>query len=132
MPTTRETVERFYAELFNGRRFDLIDELLTPDAVNHGPTDEPAREAVAGADRIVHESFSDAVLHVDDILVDGDKAAVRWTMTGTHDGDFLGTPATGKAIRMGATVVFGLRDGRIAELWPQLDFHGLIRQVTGA
>ncbi|WP_326568944.1 ester cyclase [Amycolatopsis rhabdoformis] len=128
--TTRETVERFYADLFNGRDFDLIDELLTPDAVNHGPSDESAREAVLGAGEIVRTSFSDAVLHVDDILVDGDKAAVRWTMTGTHDGDFLGRPATGKAIRLRATVVFGLREGRIAELWPVLDFHGLLQQVA--
>ncbi|MEV0069654.1 ester cyclase [Amycolatopsis sp. NPDC050768] len=128
--TTRETVERFYAELFNGHNFDLIDELLTPDAVNHGPSDKSAREAVVGAGKIVQASFSDAVLHVDDILVDGDKAAVRWTMTGTHDGDFLGNPSTGKAIRMRAAVVFGLREGRIAELWPMLDFHGLLQQVA--
>ncbi|WIX79183.1 ester cyclase [Amycolatopsis carbonis] len=98
--------------------------------MNHGPTDEPAREAVVGAGEIVRTSFSDAVLHVDDILIDGDKAAVRWTMTATHDGDFLGTPPTGKAISLRATVVFGLRDGRIAELWPMLDFHGLLRQVA--
>ncbi|MFI5609455.1 ester cyclase [Amycolatopsis sp. NPDC051903] len=132
MATTRETVERFYAELVNGRNFDLLDELLTPDAVNHGPTDEPAREAVVGADKIVRAAFSDAVLHVDDMLIDGDKAAVRWTITGTHDGAFHGTPPTGKAIRVHATVVLGLREGRIAELWPQIDFHGLISQVTGA
>ncbi|MEV6903456.1 ester cyclase [Amycolatopsis sp. NPDC051372] len=132
MATTRETVERFYVEAVNGRRFELFDQLLTPDAVNHGPADAPAREALVGADEIVRSAFSDAELHVDDILVEGDKAAVRWTLTGTHDGDFHGTPPTGNAISVRATVVLKLRDGRIAELWPVLDFHALLTQLEAA
>jgi steroid delta-isomerase-like uncharacterized protein len=128
--TTRETVERFYAELVNDQRFELFDELLTPDAVTHGDVDQPARDAFVGADRIVRSAFSDAALHIDDVLVDGDKAAVRWTLTGTHDGDFHGTPPTGTSISVRATAVLRLRAGRIAELWQVIDVHSLLSQLA--
>jgi steroid delta-isomerase-like uncharacterized protein len=70
-------------------------------------------------------------LHVtiDDIMADGDKVTARFTARGTHNGEFMGVPPTGKAITMTGIEIFRIREGRIAELWGEVNLMGLMQQL---
>lgn len=87
--------------------------------------------------RADHEAFAKAfyaafpnLLHtVDEVLAEGDKVVVRFTIRGTHTGDFLGIPPTKKSIEVGAIGVFRVADGKVAELHAQFDQMGMMRQL---
>jgi predicted ester cyclase len=65
------------------------------------------------------------------VIIEGERAAVRFTLLGTHTGSFLGLVATGRAITVTANVCLALEQDRVAELWGEFDQLGLMRQLTG-
>jgi len=73
--------------------------------------------------------FPDMRLVVEDIVAAGDRVAVRWTFQGTHQGEFLGIPPTGKQVTMSAIEINRVHDGKVAEHWVQFDQLGLLRQL---
>jgi predicted ester cyclase len=85
------------------------------------------RQAIA----LYHAVFPDLHLSTDDVLVDGDRAAVRWTATGTHEGDELGVPATHRRVTMTGIDIIRVRDGRIVERWGEFNGLDTMRQITG-
>jgi predicted ester cyclase len=66
---------------------------------------------------------------VDDVVVNGDKAAARWTMTATNSAPIAGIAPTGRPITQQAIVFYRFEGGKIAELWIQLDQVGVFRQI---
>ncbi len=109
--------ERFYAAFDDGTP-EVLDAVLSPDVVDHDPMpgSPGGRDGLKGLLEVVASAFSDRehVLEIVEPLGD-DGAVVVWVMTGTHTGDFLGVPATGKRIRFKGIDVFRVRDGRIVE-----------------
>jgi steroid delta-isomerase-like uncharacterized protein len=97
---TRALVGRFFDELVNGRKLELIDELMAPDFVEHEemPGLEPGREGVKQFFAMIAEGFPDFKMNVEDVIAEGDRGVVRSTLTGTHRGEFMGIPATGNSI----------------------------------
>ena len=75
-------------------------------------------------------AFPDLHAHVEDIFASQDRVAVRVTFTGTHSGDFLGIPATGRRIRYVSHEFYRVADGLIAEEWICSDMATLMRQIT--
>ncbi|KAA9154185.1 ester cyclase [Amycolatopsis acidicola] len=124
-----ELVHRFYDDMLNRRKLELAEELLTPDVVLHGPEDRHGPEAVTAVDAFLRPAFPDLRFDVEDVLVQGEKAAIRWTMHATHTGEFLGIAPTGRTIALRANVFFAFRGDRIAELWPVIDIAGLRGQL---
>jgi steroid delta-isomerase-like uncharacterized protein len=76
-------------------------------------------------------AFTENRTTIDELIVEGDMAAMRWTWEGLHTGTSpsLGIPATGKRVRSGGCSVFRFRDGKIAEQWEYGDMLGLLQQV---
>ncbi len=128
----RDLAVRFTDEAWNGGNLDLIDELFTADYVGH---DAPRPEPVHGPEgmkdflRMYRGAFSDAHITLDDIIVAGDKVVTRWTGTGTHDGNLMGIPPTGKSVAFTGIRIFRVADGKIAEGWVNWDTFGLMRQL---
>lgn len=121
---------RFYEEVINQQRLDLLDELFAPDYTNHGaPPDLPkgpdGERAFTG---VFLAAFPDGRVTLDDVFAAGDKTAVRFHYSGTHTGDFMGIPATGKAFSAGGMNIFRVRDGKITDNWNQFDVFGLLQQ----
>jgi len=79
--------------------------------------------------RRILAGFPDACNTIDEIVAEADRVVVRWTMTGTHGGDGLGFPATGRAVRLEGVTISRIADGRIAEHWSFRDDLGLLRQL---
>lgn len=135
MPTTTDENKAIYAnyiqKLFNEGRFDLLDDLVTPDYKLNDPPPgkagdvETLRQVVA----MNRESFPDLNLSLDGMIAEADMVAARSTMTGTHQGEFFGVPATGKPIKVGGMTMVRIKDGRIAESWVKNDVMGIMKQI---
>ncbi|MBI4544742.1 MAG: ester cyclase [Gemmatimonadetes bacterium] len=69
--------------------------------------------------------------HIEDVVSEGDRSFARLTYRGTHRGEALRIPASGRRIEYAGAALFRLRDGRIAEAWVLGDVHGLLRQLGG-
>ncbi len=89
------------------------------------------KEANKQADAGMLAGFSDVRSTIDDMLVDGEAAVIRWTWEGTHSGTSpsLGIPATGKRVRFVGCSVYYFREGKIAEQWEYGDMLGLLQQL---
>lgn len=121
--TTKAVVQRLYDEVLTEGRLDVADELVAPDFVSHdGPaTHVTGPESLKLTGRTLWAAFSDLRFDVEDLVAEGDRVAARWTMRGTHSGQFMGLPPTDQAISQQAIVIFRLEGDRLAELWAKLD-----------
>jgi steroid delta-isomerase-like uncharacterized protein len=74
-------------------------------------------------------AFSDLHQTIEEVIAEGDRAVVRFRIKGTHDGDLMGTPPSGKPIDIGGFALMRIRDGKIVELREEFDQFGLLQQI---
>jgi steroid delta-isomerase-like uncharacterized protein len=125
------TMRRAY-DLFNAHDVESFGDLLAEDMVEHevSPGLEPTKEGVKQFFTMFFAAFSDIHWNVEDILVDGDKVVGRVTITGTHDGEFMGIPPTGKSFSIqGIDIVRFGDDGLGHEHWGATDAMGMMQQL---
>lgn len=124
----KELVRRFVAGL-NRRNLDVFDELLAGEFVDHNPVPgvPPTREGWKSAYPM--EPFPDLQIHIEDLIAEGDRVAVRSTVTGTHQGEFMSAPATGKEVSTLNITIFAIDNGKIIEKWTVFDALGMMVQV---
>ncbi|MHA2377092.1 MAG: ester cyclase, partial [Candidatus Thorarchaeota archaeon] len=67
---------------------------------------------------------------VEDMIEDDDKVVARWSAKGTHKGDFMGIPATGKQVAFSGIEIIRIENGKAVEEWEELDRAGLMQQLT--
>ena len=123
-------VERFVEEFWNEGNTSTADELMAPDAKIHLPSGEVVNpdEAKGFAARW-RESFPDWHSTFEELVAEGDRVAERWTGRGTHQGELQGIPPTGKRVEAPGSVFYRIVDGKIVELWGQLDMMSLMQQL---
>lgn len=125
------TLRRFYA-LVNAGDVDGLGELLAGDFVEHevAPGLEPTKDGVLEFFRMYTAAFPDLRFEAEDVLASGDKVVARVRVTGTHRGEFMGMPATGKSIDAQAIdiVRFG-DDGLAHEHWGVFDTMAMMEQL---
>jgi predicted ester cyclase len=111
-------------------KVEVFDELVSADAVDHsGATDARGVEGFKVRTQAVHAAFTDIAVVVEDLLVDVDKIAWRWTLTGTHRGPFLGVSPTGRHVTLTGINIQRVANGVVVEHWSNADQFGLLRQV---
>jgi len=127
----KTVVKRFVTEYQNGRDEEALVELIAEDAVNHAATSgEPAgRAGVKAFHDAFHAAFSGLHADIHQQVAEDDLVVTRKTFYGTHTGDFMGIPPTGKDVELGVIDIVRIRDGQIAEHWNQLDQLGLLTQL---
>jgi steroid delta-isomerase-like uncharacterized protein len=74
-------------------------------------------------------AFPDSYFTVEDMIAEGDKVATRKTFHGTHEGEFMGIPPSGRSVSMGLIDVVRIDDGRVVEHWSVGDSLGLMQQL---
>lgn len=129
-PDAREIGRRWFEEVWNARRDDAVDELMSADALGHvegGEVRGPAgfREMRAG----FLTALPDVHIEIEDILADGNRAAVRWRAYGTHGGEGFGLAATNRRIDVRGTTWLVVEDGKIVEGWDTWNLNGLIASL---
>lgn len=126
-------VLRWFEEVWNQGREDLIDEMRAPGAVATGLGESPAESRGTDAFKTFYRNLRAALpdLHVtvEDVLAEGDKVAARITLEGTHIGDALGVPPTGNRVRYGGITIARIAEAKIVEAWNNLDQLGLLQQI---
>ena len=113
-------VEQYYAEVLNGRNLDAVSDFFTDQRI------------VAGIRRgcfAYFEAFPDLHIALDELIAEGDRVFVRSTMTGTHDGEYKGIPATGRHLSAESAEVFRIADGMFVGYWCMTNVAGLMRQL---
>ena len=129
---SRAVVRRFFAELWNKGDLSLADELVDIDAVNHdpaGPTLGMGPEATKRLVTIYRKAFPDLILQTEHLIADKDTVAIRWVLSGTHQGEFFGAAPTGKPVQLDGISILQIHRGKIAEVFTHWDTLGLIRQM---
>lgn len=129
--TNAQTARRYPEEIATKQSLDVIDELLTENYVEHGPFGQETvgRDADKEKMRAFLDAFSDFEATVEDVVSEGDTVALRVTLRGTHDGEFMGIAPTGKSIEIQNMVFTRIEDGKIAERWVQPDTLALMQQL---
>lgn len=135
MPEERNkaVARRFFEEVINAGRLEVMDELASPELVGHdtlppgvwerGP--EPYKRTVA----MFRSAFPDQHQEIEDEVAEGDTVAVRVTMTATHLGAFLGVAPTGRRVRYEGMDCLRFREGKIVEHWTATDDLSLMQQL---
>ena len=117
---------------FNDHNLDIWDEVCTADFINHDPglpTPDADLTTVKHSIRAMQTAFPDMSATEQDLIVDGDKVVVRRALRGTHQGDFMGIPPTGKPIDVSGVWLAHLTGGKIKEQWVYFDAMGMLRQI---
>ena len=125
------TMRRVY-ELISAGDIDGFGEHVADDFVEHEETPgfEPSKEGVAQMFRMYRAAFPDLRMEAEDVLVSGDKAVARVRATGTHQGEFMGMPATGKRVDVQVIDIIRFGDDGLAhEHWGVMDALGMMQQL---
>lgn len=128
---TEALVRRYYDEVFNGRRPELIAELAVEDYVEHDPFPGQGngRHDLTARVQTILDAMNPVQFTIEDVVVAGDRAVVRWTQTATQSGPFLGMPPSGRTATFAGIDIHGIRDGRLAEHWHVIDMYALLQQL---
>ena len=124
----KELLRRFYKDVYVDWDMSLVDAVVSPRFTSHdwpdgGPTGPRAfREYYAA----MRAAVPDARYEVDDLIAEGDKVVVRWTLLGTHEGSFQGIAPTGRAIALKGIAIYRVDRGKLMERWVVSDLHGLL------
>jgi predicted ester cyclase len=129
MTDLRSVTEHIFQRIITRGDLSQVEAFIAPDYVDHrgGP---PGPQGFAAGLRMVREAFPDWQSSLSDTVVEGNKVAARWTVTGTHEAPFMGIAPTGARVRMEECGILRFDDqGRLAEIWRVADELGLMRQL---
>jgi steroid delta-isomerase-like uncharacterized protein len=129
----QEIVRTVYTEGFSQGRLDLLDEFLASDYVNHQPVQgvEPGLAGLKTAMRGLRAAFPDLRYTIEDLIEDGDRVAVRATMSGTQLGEFRGQPPTGRKFSVLSLAVIRFDRDLVVERWGLHDVALMAAQLAG-
>ena len=119
------------AESLNHGNIDAAVESFAQDAVDHDPAPDqgPGRDGFKAFFTALTTAFPDAHIEPAHMVADDDNVAIAYTLTGTHQGDFHGVPATGKTIEVRGVQVGRFEDGKLVERWGSSDELGIMQQL---
>jgi steroid delta-isomerase-like uncharacterized protein len=123
---------RFIEELFNQGNTSAADEILALDFVEREqlpPGIPNNREGVKVLATMLRSAFPDLKATIEDTIAEGDKVVIRMTWSGTHKGEFMGIPPTGKRVSIGVIDVIHMDGGKFVEHWGQMDSMGMMQQI---
>ena len=123
-------IRRVFDEIVNKGNLAVADELLAADYVNHDfPAPVPGAEGFKLVTTMFRSAFPDIVVTLEDAFAEGDKVVTRGVFAGTHTGDFMGVPATGRKVSIKYLDIWRLENGKAKENWVQMDMLGLMQQL---
>jgi steroid delta-isomerase-like uncharacterized protein len=125
--------QRMFDEVAKGN-LAVIDELFVTDYVMHDPAWPMEVKGPEGFKQwtgaMFEPFFSDSAFGLEDVIGEGDKVVAHWTWSGTHTGEFMGIPATGRRITLTGVSIHRFADGKFVESWASYDALGMMQQLT--
>jgi predicted SnoaL-like aldol condensation-catalyzing enzyme len=128
--TSRKLAGRFYDEVLNGRRLEVIDEIATLDYLENDPLpgQGEGREGLRGRVSALVSAL-EPHFTVEDVIAEGDRVVVRWRNRGTHVATFFGIPATGMPFDIAGIDIYRVAGDRLAEHWHVVDQLAMLTQL---
>jgi steroid delta-isomerase-like uncharacterized protein len=128
--TNKALARRYNKEIDTDGNLALVDELFAANYVLHMPGLPPIdREGYKQMIAMFRAAFPDLVVTTDAQVAEGDRVVNRWTTRGTHRGEFMGIPATGKMVMFTGMNILRFENGKITEHWGLFDMPGIIQQL---
>jgi predicted ester cyclase len=133
-----EATRRLLEQSFNDGNFELIDQLVAAEAVNHDPATPAAMRGLRGPEVFKRQvgmyrtAFPDLRITVDDVIAADDKVVLRWHSEGTHRGELAGLAPTGARGSVTGISIDRWEGGKVVEAWAEWDNLGLARQLGAA
>jgi steroid delta-isomerase-like uncharacterized protein len=128
---TNVAAQQKLGELIGSGEIDRLHEVFADDVIDHDPApgQEPGAEGIKTFWRTFLTGFPDAQLSPQVLSADDEHVTVVLDITGTHSGEFLGHPATGKRITVRGIQVGRFEDGKLVERWGATDELGILQQL---
>ncbi len=128
----RQIIIRYFEEVWNQGKLEVLDDLLSPDYINHSPgmpNPEPGPNGLKPIVSAIRSAFPDLKYIVKNMVVAQDQVAIHVLMTGTHTGDFFGIAPTGNKIAVSQMQIERINNGKMVEHWRVTDDLALMRQL---
>lgn len=125
----RRQVEAFW----NSGKLALVRDLFAPHYTHHDPHNPDVRdlESYTRWLRAIRAAFPDLRMQIEDVITEGEKVVLRWTVQGTHTGAYMGLMPTGQKMVFSGMNVYHMHDGKITESWFNYDTVGMMQQLGG-
>jgi steroid delta-isomerase-like uncharacterized protein len=129
--TNLTLVRRFVEEAQTRHNLAAVDDYMSPDFVDHSapPGLPPDREGVKMQFTMFFTALPDLQAIIHDQVADENKVVTRKTLRGTHQGDLMGIPPTGKTVDIEVIDILAVTDGKITDHWNLVDQLGLLKQL---
>jgi ketosteroid isomerase-like protein len=129
-----KTIALRWFNLQTGKSVDLaaMDKLTTPDFVYHHPANPKVRTHEQRKKEVViplGKAFPDLKASVQDVIAEGDKVALRYLMSGTHKGEFMGIAPTDRRLALTSICILRLAEGKVAEMWVENNSLVMMQQL---
>jgi steroid delta-isomerase-like uncharacterized protein len=129
--TNKAMIRRFFEEAFGNGDLAVVDEIVAPDQVNGGPGALPGMPSGPEGSKMLitayRNAFPDLQFIIDEQIAEGNMVVTRWTAHGTHNGELVGIPATGKRTTVVGLGVDRIENGKIVESWGLFDQFGMLQ-----
>jgi len=128
-------VRRWFDEVVSQGNIELVDEIcmqcVPSFVVIQGVADPPPQglEGVKGLIGVLRTAFPDLKFTIEGPIAEGDQVATRLTVRGTHLGEFMGIPATGKQMAVSGVSIWRLADGKLVNEWVNWDSLAMMQQL---
>ena len=129
MTTPERRLVDFFVEMTNTHDPDLVDRFVAEEYANHNDFVADGREANRQFWTAFFTGLPDVKVTMEDLIVSGDRVVGRFVYRGTHTGDLLGIPASGKPVEMRSIDIWRVRDGLFVEHWDQLNLMQMFQQI---
>ena len=129
---SKAIVRQLYEEVWNKRRLELFDEIISPSHALHDSTLTGAAVGPEAYKRQVTRfvaGFPDLRFTVQDIVGEKEKLAVAWTISGTHEGEYMGIPSTNKKVSVDGITIHQIVNGKIMDSYVSWDALGMMQQL---
>lgn len=128
----KAAVRHFVEQGFNRQNMAEFERYFSPQLVDHAlppgmPSGREGRKLFAQA---FFAAFPDIHVHIDDLLAEGDRTVLRWSAHGTHQGELMGIPATGKSVHITGIAIDRFENGQSVEHWEIIDQVGMMQQLS--
>jgi steroid delta-isomerase-like uncharacterized protein len=133
----KAVVRRLYEEVWNKRKLELINELISPSHALQAPNVAGSVVAV-GPEAYKRQlmlflaGYSDLYWTIEDLIAEDDKVVACWTVSGTHRGEFMGVQATNKKVSVDGITIHHIANGKIMDTYSNWDVFGMMQQLGAA
>jgi steroid delta-isomerase-like uncharacterized protein len=125
-------VRRLYEEVWNNRRLEVVNEIISPSHALQGPNffgSSIGPEAYKRQVLRFLEGYPDLHWTIEDTIAEKDKVVACWTISGTHKGDYMGVPATNKRVSVDGVTIHHIANGKIMDSYSNWDALGMMQQL---